>query len=226
MKRSLIAIVAGLGIAAALASPATAYDTTAYGKYAAGFVSATDIPKSLGTFEANPSVSISPMSASWYLCDAAKIAAPTFAVDANFYPRKDGQTDVGFFAYVYSSNVKAEDAFRGLVKGSAKCVGTKTTTDTTETGVSYTWTRAVTTGRVPLVTVTGVASVFLNSDTLSSNASDAGVSTSDTYSVFTLTNDTILQTQVISPQNTTLSAKQKKAANQLAFNAEGAWVLN
>lgn len=228
MKRRILASIAGLGlVAAAAATPAAAYDTVAYGTYAAGFVATSDIPKALGSFRPNPDVSIQPAVGRWFVCEKVKAAEPSFIASASYNPRKPGTAaGVNTTAYVYPSNVKAEKAFRSITKRLSACAGTRTSSDTDSVGNTFTWTSTVATGTVDSVTITGVASVFVDSDTTSTSTQSAAPEADDWYTVYTLVNDTILATQVTGPPNGVLSAKQKKAANQLAFNAEGAWVTD
>ncbi len=48
----------------------------------------------------------------------------------------------------------------------------------------------------------------------------------DSYSVYSLVDDVIIQTQFYANTNDNLTTKQRKAVNQLAFNAETRWLAN
>lgn len=228
MKRLILTSMAVLAAASVTAAtPAAAYDTIAYGRFAAGFLAASDIPKALGTYRPNPFVSIEPAAERWFVCEKVKAAQPAFIASASYNPRKAGTgAGVSTMAYVYPSNVKAEKAFRSITKRLASCDGTKTSSDTDSVGNTFTWTSTVASGTVDSVTITGVASVYVDSDTTSVSTQSPAPEANDSYTVYTLVNDTILASQVLGAPSGTLSAKQKKAANQLAFKAEGAWVTD
>ena len=215
--------IAGVGFAA----PAQAYDRDLYAYAASHMVDYRDIPASLkvrkgASFNANPSTGKS------YLCgdDQKSVDYPggKYNFSINYQGRgRDGGINVT--VNQYESNEKAISAFNALKKGLRECAGAANGQQTYEDGSVDTWSRLTTTGNVPLVTIAGVPSVFMNmnyEDVVTGEYSDRY--TSDTYNVYTLVNDVIINTSRYTGSQLNMPTAERRAVNQVAFNAATRWL--
>lgn len=232
MKKSVIAVAAiTAGLAIPLASPAHAYDREAYAYAAGHMMTSQDVPaairvKSAGYFNAGPD------GEKGSLCSDAdtEITYPgaqyRFSID---YQRK-GSYSSGINSNVqqYASATKAIAAFNALKKAAKQCVGTKggSTSYTNDDGttVTDTWSTLNTTGSVPLVTIAGVPSIFINYNYQDVSSDRDTPYDSDNYTVYTLVNDVIISTNYFSGSELNLTAAEKKAVNQAAFNTVTTWL--
>jgi hypothetical protein len=124
----------------------------------------------------------------------------------------------------YASADDAISAFNGLKKNIKKCTGTGSNTWTDEDGTSTTYSTELTNGVVPSVTTAGVESLFVSNNSLSVSTPGDSRYVNDQYSVYSLIDDVIVVTDFYSNKNTNLTSKQRKAVNQVAFNAETRWL--
>lgn len=226
--KKLVVIAAAVAVAGVgLAAPAQAYDRDLYAYAASHMVDYRDIPASLkvrkgASFYANPSTGKS------YLCgdDQKSVDYPggKYNFSINYQGRgRDGGINVNVVQY--ESNEKAIAAFNALKKGLRECAGATNGQQTYEDGSTDTWSKLTTTGNVPSVTITGVPSVFLNlnyEDVVSGTFTDRY--TSDNYSVYTLVNDVIINTGHFTGSELNMSSAERRAVNQVAFNAVTRWL--
>jgi len=230
MKRSLVTLLV-LGIASVgFAAPAAAYDRDAY-EYAAGhMIGYKDIPKSLAA-KKGANFNASPASGKSFLCSDSEKLVQYSGGDHQFsinYPGGKKSSGISVDVTQYSSDAKALRAFNELKKGLDRCAGPSSGQETydsdTEPQVD-TWSRLVTTGVVPLVTVAGVQSVFLNENYEDvTTGPGAGTYSSDGYNVYTLVNDVIINTSYYTGSELNLSTKERRNINQVAFNAVTRWL--
>jgi hypothetical protein len=163
-----------------------------------------------------------------YICslDSTEVKVPggAYVFNANYRSKK---SELGLSVSVnqYASSVKAISAFDAIKKAATKCSGEKSGISTNEDGTTDSWARLTTNGSVSAVTITGVASVFVN-ENYSDVASgpDASEYSSDQYSVYTLVDDSIITTSYYTGSEVNISTKKRKAVNQTAFNAVTAWL--
>jgi hypothetical protein len=226
--RKFAAIAASVAIAGVgLAAPAQAYDREMYAYAAGHMIGANDVPASLnvkkrGDFGAFPS------SRTNFLCgDTDKqvnYPGGEFQFNMNYDGRKGGM-GVSVNITQYASAQKAIRAFNDLKKGLKECEGPASGQQTFDDGSTDSWSRLNTTGNVPLVTVAGVQSVFLNENYEDVTTGEgAGTYSSDSYSVYTLVNDVIINTSRYTGSELNMSTRERRAVNQVAFNAVTRWV--
>ena len=230
MKKTIIAAAAlalGLGVLAAPVANASERETYAYA--ASHMPTSKDIPKALGTYRAGFFFSASPFDASIYLCDvknnSVMVKGAKYAFNAGY--RNAKRNDPGYVSvnvWQFKNSQRAIKTFDALKKDIKKCTGSDSQTFTDDDGTTSSYTHNLTNGSVPSVTVTGVESVFVNSDYSYTSSQPDGDSKSDNYSVYTLVNDVIIGNTYYNSVSASLSPAQRKAANQLAFNAVGIWV--
>jgi hypothetical protein len=235
-RRILVASSAAVAAVALVAAPqAHAYDREAY-EYAAGhMIERSDIPKILGDFDESLSFSAG-LGVRTYLCylpsstpDAAGtdvlVGKPQLQYSGLYSSSKGPQLFLGVRVLQFGSAAEAIKAFEALKTQSRKCKGAGSTTsaswiDGTETTSSW----RVATSVVPQVTVAGVPSIGITQDNLSVSSDGGKPSASDNYTVYTLVNDVILSTSYEGGSTTNMTKDQRKATNQVAFNAVTRWV--
>lgn len=214
--------VAGVGLVA----PAQAYDRDGY-SYAAGhMIGFKDIPKSLNA-KRGANFSAYDIPGKNYLCGSdskdVEFSGGQRSYSINYQGRGSSSTNVSVSEY--GSDAAAEKAFNGLRNSLKECEGTSSGSQTFDDGSVDTWQKLTTTGSVPMVTVVGVESVFLNENYEDVTTGEyGGRYTSDTYSVYTLVGDVIVQTNFYTGSELNMTAKQRKAVNQVAFNAVTRWL--
>lgn len=230
MKKTIVAASAlALGLGALAAPAAQASEREAYAYAATHMPTSKDIPKALGTYRAGIFFSASPFDASIYLCDlkndSVMVKGAKYAFNAGYRNvKRDEPGYVSVNVWQFRNSQQAIKTFNALKRDIKKCTGSETNSFNDDDGTTSSWTHNLTNGTVPSVTVTGVESVFVNSDFTFTSSQPEGDSKSDNYSVFTLVDDVIIGTTYSNSVSATLSAAERKAANQLAFNAVGAWV--
>ena len=230
MKKTIIAASAlalSLGVLAAPVANASERETYAYA--ASHMPTSKDIPKALGTYRPSIFFSASPFDSSIYLCDlkgdSVTVKGAKYAFNAGY--RNAKRNDPGYVSvnvWQFKNSQQAIKTYDALKKNIKKCTGSDSQTFTDDDGSSSSYTHNLTNGTVPSVTVVGVESVFVNSDYTFTSSEPGGNSKSDNYSVYTLVNDVIISSSYYNSVSATLSPAQRKAANQLAFNAVGIWV--
>ena len=219
------ALVAFAGVA--LAAPAQAYDRDLY-SYAAGhMVEHSDIPASLGV-QKGANFSAYPTTGRTYLCGDENKSIQYAGGDHQFFVSYTGRKDgMGIQVSVnhYPSSTAAIKAFNDLKKKLRQCEGAANGQRTFEDGSIDTWSSLTTTGNVPSVTVAGVSSVFLNQnfDDITTGEFDSRYS-SDQYNVYTLVNNVIINTSHSTGSELNMSTKERRAVNQVAFNAVTRWL--
>jgi hypothetical protein len=230
IRTALASSAAVLLLATAAAAPAFAYDPKEYAYAAGHMITPKDVAKPLtvkskGFFNAGP-------DGGSFLCrkDDNSVNYPggvnRYSID---YNAEDGkQPSITVNVQQYSSSVKAIKAFDTLKKAATTCAGPASGSDnwTDENGapVVEQWSQLTTTGKVPLVTIVGVPSIFINTNYQNVVSNQESRYSSDNYTVYTLVNDVIISTSFFSGSQLNISGPQKKAVNQTAFNAVGAWV--
>lgn len=234
VSRITATVAAGAAVALALAPAASAYDRDAY-EYAAGhMIERSDIPKGLGSFDPQPFFDAGP-GLPTYLCylpsddpdtsgTDVKIGKSRYQFSAVYSPNKGPASSVSVRVMQYADADAAIKAFQNLKKESSTCTGSGSTTWVNEDGTQTTSSWMLSTSTVPSVAVVGVSSIGITQDNLSVSSPDGDRNTSDTYTVYTLVNDVIISTSYGTSGTTNLTSAQRKAVNQVAFNAVGRWV--
>jgi hypothetical protein len=234
MRTSTLGLfAAGALVAGVIAAPtAIAYDKAGY-TYAAGhLLPAKQIPKVLGVYRANPGFSVDPDNSSIYLCYVSDTETDVRVRAKNvnysgFYrnAQRNSTKNVSMNMYEFRTSQGAISAFRSLEREAKKCTGTSNSSfQDDDSGVTYTWSSTKSNGKVPSVTVAGVASVFVNVDYINGSSDRDGQDLSDSYSVYTLVNNVILQTNYSIGNAAQLTPAERKGAHQLAFNNVTAWL--
>lgn len=227
MKKLVVIAAAVALVGVGLAAPAHAYDRELYSYAASHMVDYRDIPASLKVRK-GASFSAFPSTSKAYVCGDEQKTIEYPGGEYNFSISYQGRgRDGGIDVTVaqYSSTQKAIAAFNALKKGMRECAGAASGQRTYEDGSTDTWSRLTTTGNVPLVTIAGVASVFMNmnyEDVVTGEYSDRY--TSDTYNVYTLVNDVIINTSHYTGSQLNMPTSERRAVNQVAFNAVTRWL--
>jgi hypothetical protein len=224
--RSIVAASAAILMVSAV--PAHAYNADAY-SYAAGhMISVKQIPSLLG-MKSGGYFNASPNSGRNWLCgdndQRVDYPAAKYSFNISYNAKKNPKSSISVNVNQYASSQKAEAAWQEFSKKLSSCAGQKTGTETYDDGSTDAWARNTTVGNVPLVTVAGVVSKFMDmnyTDALSDP--DEHSWGSDNYSVYSLVNDVIIVTNHYNGNELNLTAAQRKAVNMTAFNAVGAWV--
>jgi hypothetical protein len=194
----------------------------------------SDIPKVLGDFDESLSFSAG-RGVPTYLCylrsstpDAVgtdvQVGKPQMQYSGIYSPSKGRQVFVGVRVLQFRSAAEAIKGFEDLKTQSRKCKGAGSTTWTNGDGTQTTSSWRVSTSVVPQVTVAGVPSISITQDNLSVSSGGGKPSASDNYTVYTLVNDVILATSYDGGSTTNTTKEQRKATNQVAFNAVSRWV--
>lgn len=224
--RSILAATAALVVAAAV--PVHAYNPDAYAYGAGHMITAKQIPSSLNARDGGNFYATSNPGKNW-LCgdDTFREEYPggKYSFNIGYATKKTDASSINMSVDQYASATKAIAVWKGLTKSIEKCSGEKSGTETYDDGSTDSWARNTTVGNVPLVTVTGVVSKFMNVNyTDTANGDNSTTYNSDTYSVFTLVNDVIINTTYYTGSELNLTASERKAVNQAAFNAVSAWL--
>lgn len=229
----LVPAVAAVVLGAA-APAAQAYDRDAY-EYAAGhMIQASDIPASLGDFDSVLRFSAAPSfkSSLCYLPSATEgdpgtdvyMRKGTLQYTASYDRNTDGGPSINVQVTQYASAKAAISAFDALTKQVRRCSGTGSSTYTTEDGTAYTNAWSVSNAVVPMDTVVGVESVSVTQNNASINTGTDTGFRNDEYSVFSLVDSVVIETTLITNSTKDLTKSQRKAVNEVAFNAIGRWV--
>lgn len=230
MKKIVVTAASAALVVVGLAAPAQAYDRELY-SYAAGhMVGSSDIPASLKVRK-GANFNAYPARGRTFLCqkpgesdDFLQFPGGDYGFSVNYQGRgRDG--GIGVTVMQYASSQKAIAAFDEVKKGLRACAGAANGQETNDDGSTDTWSRLTTTGNVPLVTVAGVPSVFINQnyeDVVTGEYPDRY--TSDSYNVYTLVNDVIINTNHYTGSELNMATSERRAVNQVAFNAVTRWV--
>jgi hypothetical protein len=235
MKTRTLALLATVGALMFVGTaPAHAYDQKAY-SYAAGhMIHRAAIPAMLGSFSSAMAFNAyEPEDPTW-MCSllqpgnvpATEINFPAgrYEFNANYSVPGPNSPALTVYVYQYTSASKAISAFGAAKRQAKRCTGTYSDSWTdSSAGVVSTYTTVTTNGVVPAVAIAGVKSVFVNVDT---NAATTGTGPfqSDQYQVFSLINDVVIVTSYNQNSSDNVTTQQRKAVDQVAFNAETAWL--
>lgn len=233
--RPVLAVAAAAALVPVLIAPAaSAYDRDAY-EFAAGhMIDRTDIPKALGDFDARLNFGANP-GFNTFLCylpssdpdsngKDVKIGKSKYQFSGNYGSKKESGPNITVSVLQYANSSDAIKGFNALKTQSKKCNGTGSSTWTDDDGTQYTNSWNVSTSTVPGVSVVGVDSIGITQDNLSTNSNSDDKYLNDNYNVYTLVNDAIIQTSYYSNGTKNLTTAQRKAVNQVAFNAITRWV--
>lgn len=236
MKKTLAVLAACVTAttSVAVAVPALAYDRDAYGRAAESMIERSDIPASLGEFKKGLAFNAYASTGKVFVCDvpqsdpnASDVAiyfpGGKYAFTANYNGKGKDAPSIQVSVNQYASAEDAISAFDALKKNIKKCTGTGSNTWTDEDGTT-TYSTALTNGVVPAVTTTGVESLFVSNNSLSESTAGDTKYVNDQYIVYSLVDDVVIATQYFTNTNTNMTTKQRKAVNQVAFNAETRWL--
>lgn len=232
MKATIItaaALTLGLSAITAPAAQASERSEREATAYAVMHMPSTKaIPKALGTYRTN-FFSASSNGERIYLCDleqkSATVKGGKYTFSASYRSvKRDGPGYVTINVWQYGNATNAIKGFNAIKKAAKQCRGSNTQTFTEDGGSTSTYSHNLSNGTVPSVSVVGVPSIFINSDYAYTSSEPVGNSKSDNYTVYTLVGDVVIGTTYGTSASSSLSAAERKAANQLAFNAVGAWV--
>jgi hypothetical protein len=226
------ALLAATAIAAstiAVAPSAVAYDKDAYAFAASHMLESKKIPKALGTYRPAMDFNASGDRPVMFLCDLEDgnvlVRGAKFAFSANYNTTvKRSPRQVSINVYQFGSSKAAIAGFRTVERQAKRCTGSQSQSNTDDDGVTFSWTSNLQNGKVKDVKVAGVESVFINSDYENGSTDSDRKFLSDSYAVYTLVNNAIIVSQFNNNNENTLTAAERKGANQLAFNAVTAWV--
>lgn len=237
MNKSLAVLAAAATAAASLAAaaPALAYDRDLYGRAAASMIERSDIPDALGTFKKGLAFNAFATSGKTFVCDVPQsdpnasdvdvyFPGPEYMFSASYSGKGKDAPSVDVTVNQYATAEDAISAFDTLKKNVKKCSGTGSNTWTDDDGTTTTYSTALTNGVVPAVTTTGVESLFVSNNSLSESSTGDSKFVNDQYTVYSLVDDVVISTQYFTNTNTNMTSKQRKAVNQVAFNAETRWL--
>ena len=229
-RTAVITSAAALALAAASTVPAFAYDPQEYAYAAGHMITPKDVVKPLtvnsaGYFNAGP-------DGGSFLCrkDEKNVTVPRAKArySINYDADDSKKPSVSVNVQQYSSSAKAISAYNALKKAAKTCAGpsggSDSWPDADGNAVVEQWSALNTTGNVPLVTIVGVPSTFINTNYEQVISNQASRYSSDNYTVYTLMNDVIISTSFSSGSELNITAAQRKAVNKTAFNAVTAWL--
>jgi hypothetical protein len=226
--KAVLATSLALGVVAA-APAVAAYDKKAYSYAASHMLEAKQIPKALGTYKPGIFFNASTGNESIYLCSLGEtmveVKGARMNFNASYLPKqRRSETSVAVSVSQFASNTAAIRAFRTLERQAKRCTGNQSDSNTSDDGVTYSWSKNVTNGKVPSVSVVGVESIFINNNYEGGSSDSDDKFLNDSYTVYTLVNDVVISTSFYLNNALSLTKAQERAANQLAFNVVGAWV--
>lgn len=230
IRTALATAITTLTLVTAAVVPAHAYDPKEYAYAAGHMITPKDIPKPLSV-KSSGYFSAGPDDGSFFCRRDGKdinVSGGKTRYSINYNPEGDRQPSVNVSVQQFASSTKAIATFRKITKALTSCAGSASGGDTwvDENGATVTqqWSQLTTTGSVPLVTIVGVPSIFLNQNYQNVTSNEDSPYSSDNYTVYTLVNDVIISTAFFSGSELNISPAQKKAVNQTAFNAVSAWL--
>lgn len=231
-----IAGAAGLILAAAVPASAVSRDDNVH--LAERAVITADVPAALNAFknatDYNFSVQSNPGNHA-YLCGMPAADPDDDWISIQFETKKVLQSRASFWGkgstgvntFWFRSSAAAKKAFTGLTKNVKSCTGTTKQTWTSDDGSATEQTRTLSNGVLKSVTVGGVASVFVHSDTESAYTvpdKDGGTDNWDNYDVYTLAGDAIINTTISSGSSENLAKRATDGAGELAKRAAALWL--
>lgn len=222
ITRAMAAGAAVVILGAGLIAPAHAYDRELYTYGAALMVGYSDIPTSLKV-KRGGRYSAAPDGGTRFLCGdeqkSVEYPAGKHVLSVS-YEGRDNSSGLDVSIDVYPSNKQASSAFSRLRNGLRSCAGAASGQETYGDGSIDNWSRSTTTGNVPLVTGSGIMSVFMNKnyeDVITGE--DADRYTSDSYNVYSLSANTIITTSRYSGSVLNIPTAERRAVNQVARKA-------
>lgn len=236
IRRILATTIAAAAATGLAAGPALAYDRDAYSQAAGSMIGRSDIPKELGEFKKNLGFSAYASGSKIFVCDvpqadpnapdvAIYMPGGTYSFNGSYQGKgKNDPVTIDVSVNQYASASDAIDAFDTLKKNIKKCTGSGSNTWTDEDGNTTTYSTQLTNGVVPAVTTTGVESLFVSNNSLQETTPGDSRYLNDDYSVYSLVDDVVIVTEYSANTNANLTTKQRKAVNQVAFNAETRWL--
>jgi hypothetical protein len=234
-RRILATAVVAAAAATLVATPAMAYDRDAYSHAAGHMIERSDVPKNLGAFKKSLAFNAFRNKGPAFVCDVPKadpnasdvevtMPATGYSYSGSYQGKGKEAPSVSVTVNQYAGAEAAIAAFDALKKNVKKCTGTGSNTWTNDDGSVTTYSTELTNGVVPAVTTTGVESVFVSNDSLQESTPGDSKFVNDQYSVYSLVDDVVIQTQYYSNTNKNLTTKQRKSVAQVAFNAETRWL--
>lgn len=225
---------AAAALALVCAPQAAAYDREAYAYAASHMIERSDIPKALGSMGPDLTLNVNPGFAN-VVCgiptsdpgvegEEIRLTKPTLEFAGNYSTPKGTGPSVQVVVLQYGTDDRAIKAFDRLRTDIKKCTGTGSITWTDDDGNTTTYSTEVSNAVVPGVSVVGVESVSVTLNNLTESAPDDSVYINDAYTVYTLVGDVIIQTSYFVNGSTNTTKQQRKAVNQMAFNAVSRWV--
>ena len=226
-------VLGSLGLAA---NAAQAYDREAFARAASHYVSPKQLPKA---FAARPGITVQIQELGRvgdsgkrgaFVCTSAVPNGPDVQMATSirnsyaFYDLVKDNLGLMISVNEYRSNVAAEKAFAKLTKDIKKCDGDYTGSWTNDDGTVFPYQNIVTSGKIPAVTVTGVASIFTNQNSNNAAVGDQPAFLNDSLNIYTLVNDAIIMTQGSTGSALNLTGSQKKALEQVANQMVTEWV--
>lgn len=233
---ALAAAVATAGITVlAVAAPAQAYDNKSYAYAAGHMISRADIPLNLGDFKKTIAFNGYSPNGPMLLCSidgtgttpsqSFTYPAGKLQFAANYSTKKGDGPSLSVTVNQYP-NANAAIAGFGKAKANiASCTGTVTNSWTnSDSGTVSTYTTQTSNGVVPSVTTTGVESLFVDVNSDSSATGEEAPYQNDQYTVISLVDNVVISTTYYMNNVKNITTKKRKAINQVAFNAETAWL--
>ncbi|MCF8539252.1 MAG: hypothetical protein K9G05_06580 [Candidatus Nanopelagicales bacterium] len=218
-----------IGSMSMAATTAQAYDTEAFAYAASHFLSEKDLPAAFAS-KGGMNINVSTTSGKTFVCTSPSpdgpdvtLAKPVRNSIAFYQPIKKSLT-LSIAVNEYRSNTAAEKAFAQLTKDIKKCDGDATGSWTDDSGTVYPYENVVTSGKIPAVTVTGVASIFTNENSNNLAVQGQPAYLNDNMNIYTLVNNAIIVTEGSTGSALNFTAKQKKALEKVAFDMVSTWV--
>lgn len=218
MRRKLIV----LGCITVLATAPSAWATTAPASWSQGFPTASAISPSLGNYQTAPEISTSTSKSRWYVCPDLQARASSGVATAVYEQTPVTPGLVRADARVYASPAQAKGAFDAITSNLDKCAGTSV--EESEPGSGLKWQDSTTVGTVPSLTVNGTASLFIyvrQKPAKGSAATQAQLGS--TYSVLSLSGDTILVSAATVNGKSNVTTAQRNAVTSFAGNFVQSW---
>jgi len=235
IHRLLVASTAAAASLVLVCAPqASAYDREAYAYAASHMIERSDIPKVLGSYAPEITFNVNPGFAN-VVCGVptsvpgaeekeVKLKKPLLEFAGNYYSPKGTGPSVQVVVLQYSGATTASAAFDALKRDAKQCTGTGSINWTDDDGTTTTYSTAVSNSVVPGVSVVGVDSISVTLNNLTESAPAGSAYVNDAYTVYTLVNDAILQTSYYVNGSKNTTKEQRKATNEVAFNAVSRWL--
>ena len=220
MRRTILTLTAVAALMAGSAAPAMAADAPA--SWSTGFPAASAIGPSLGTYSTPPMIDAQLTKQRWYVCADLQARPAKGLAMATYEQTPLTEGGVRADARVYTSAGAAKGAFTAITTRLKKCAGTGV--EESEPGSSTKWQVTTTVGKVPSVSVNGVSSLFVyNREKPAKGSTATQAQLGSSYSVLTLSGDTILVSTATVSGASQLSAEQRGAVGSFASAFVDSW---